>query len=167
MVRRVPVRAFLGLGANLGAPPAQLREAIARLGRTDRVRVVRVAPIYRSKPLGPKDQPDYANTVVEIETDLEPEALLAALKSIEGDMGRTTTVRWGPREIDLDILLYGTEQIRTETLEIPHAGLKERRFVLAPLADLAPELVLAGTKETVRALLEALEDDPHSVWREA
>jgi 2-amino-4-hydroxy-6-hydroxymethyldihydropteridine diphosphokinase len=162
----VSTRAFLGLGANLGDPRAQLEEALRRLERPG-LRVVRVAPYYRSSPVGPTGQPDYVNSAAEIETDLEPEALLDVAKAIEAELGRVTGMRWGPRVIDVDLLIYGTRCVDTPRLVIPHRELVHRRFVLAPLADLAPTLVVPGTGKSVRALLDALVDDPKCVWRDA
>lgn len=160
------VRVFIGLGANLGDPRAQLAEAIRRLeGPGFRPR--RRARLYRSPPLGPPGQPDYLNTAVEGDTTLEPEALLDHLQAIEGALGRVRSVRWGPRVVDLDLLLYGERQLSTPRLVVPHPELSHRTFVLAPLADLAPELVIPGLGATVRALasrlgseeaLEVLED---------
>ena len=157
-------RAFLGLGANLGEPQVMLAEAIARLAAPD-LEVVARAPLYRTAPIGPPGQPDYLNTVLEIRTDLRPEPLLDRLKALEQNLGRTPGVRWGPRLIDLDLLLYGTEQIDLPRLRVPHAELHRRRFVLAPLADLAPEVQVPGLGRSVRELLIALGDDPAAVAR--
>ncbi|MCK6551249.1 2-amino-4-hydroxy-6-hydroxymethyldihydropteridine diphosphokinase [Myxococcota bacterium] len=159
-------RAFLGLGANLGDPRAQLEDALRRLERPD-LTIVRVAPFYRSRPVGPPGQPDYVNSAAEIETTLSPEALLDAAKGVEADLGRVTLMRWGPRVIDVDILIYGTVCVDTPRLVIPHRELANRRFVLAPLADLAPDLVVPGAGKSVRELLASLADDPGCVWRDA
>jgi 2-amino-4-hydroxy-6-hydroxymethyldihydropteridine diphosphokinase len=153
------VIAFIGLGANLEAPLAQVERAVGRLDELEKTRVAAVAPYYRSRPVGPADQPDYVNTVAKIETELAPEALLAALKEIEHRMGRVRAVRWGARVIDLDLLLYGDAEIATENLEVPHREIANRRFVLAPLGDLVPDLVVPGRSKTVRALLAALGPD--------
>lgn len=149
--------AFLGLGANLGDPRATIERAIEKLGATARARM------YRSRPLGPPGQPDYFNTAVTVETALEPRALLDAVKAIERELGRVPSVRWGPRAIDIDILMYGDRVIDEGDLRIPHRELANRRFVLAPLADLAPELVVPGLSRTVRELYDALGDDPADV----
>lgn len=146
---------FLGLGANLGDPRDALERAQVALGEAG-VRVIRRARLYRSAPVGPPDQPRYWNTACEVRTEQSPEALLDTLKTIERDLGRTPTVRWGPRIIDLDIVLYGDDRVDTERLTIPHREMHRRRFVLAPLADLAPERVVPGHDRTVAALLEAL-----------
>jgi 2-amino-4-hydroxy-6-hydroxymethyldihydropteridine diphosphokinase len=158
------MRAWIGLGANLGRPQEAIATAIDLLDRSEATRVVARAKLYGSQPVGPPGQPDYVNTAVEVETALAPHALLAALKSIERTLGRTPAVRWGPRIIDLDLLLYGDAKIETPDLVVPHAELGRRRFVLAPLADLCPELVVPGLDRSVRALLDVLADDPNSVW---
>ncbi len=158
------MRCYLGLGANLGDPARAFDRALARLERPY-TQVVRSARWYGSAPMGPPDQPPYLNTVVEVETVLSPIALLAELKATERHVGRSTpTVRWGPREIDVDLLLYGDARIDRPLLTVPHAGISTRRFVLAPLAELAPHHVISGPDRTVIELLDALTDDPATVW---
>jgi 2-amino-4-hydroxy-6-hydroxymethyldihydropteridine diphosphokinase len=153
------VLTFIALGANLGEDPAaNLVDAVHRLAAVPGVSPRRRAPIYRSPPLGPPGQPDYANTVVEAETVLSPMELLDALLALETDMGRTRSIRWGARVIDLDLLLYGSDRIDHPRLCVPHREMTRRRFVLKPLADLAPDLVVPGTGATVRAHLDALAD---------
>ncbi len=151
------VLTFIALGANLGDPRRNLEEALQQLQQRAKVHPLQRAGIYRSKPLGPPGQPDYLNTAIFARTSLSPQALLAHLKEIEADLGRTLGVRWGPRIIDLDILLYGDQQVQTETLTIPHRELANRRFVLQPLLDLAPEHNIPGLNRSVRALLDGLE----------
>lgn len=155
---------FIGLGANLGEPRRAVEDATERLSRLEDTRILARARIYRSKPIGPRPQAEYFNTAVEIETALPPFDLLSSLKQVEREMGRKEGPRWGPRIIDLDILLYASLQLRTDVLVIPHPELERRRFVLQPLSDLAPELVVPGKGRTIRSLLEALRDDPSSVW---
>lgn len=155
------VEAFLALGANLGDPVAQIASAQRALTEGG-AKVRRRARLYRSAPVGPDGQPDYVNTAVEVETELTPEALLSLAKQIEAEHGRTAGVRWGPRVLDIDIALYGGLQLETERLRIPHRELQNRRFVLAPLFDLAPELEVPGLG-SVRALLAALPDDPSAL----
>ncbi len=152
------VLTFIALGANLGDPEQNLREALRQLRERAEVLPIQRGGLYRSKPLGPAGQPDYLNTAISARTALSPLDLLAHLKEIEADMGRTLGVRWGPRVIDLDILMYGAQRVQTETLTIPHRELANRRFVLQPLFDLAPELNIPGLDRNVRALLDALED---------
>lgn len=158
------MRAYLGLGANLGRTHETFEMAIDRLDRPY-TEVRRVAPLFGSRPLGPPGQPAYLNTVVEIDTALSPIALLAEVKAIERRFGRNGGgERWGPRPIDVDVLLYGDRRIDTAVLTVPHQHIAARRFVLAPLAALSPELVVPRHDATVRALLDQLADDPESVW---
>lgn len=135
-------RAFIGLGANLGDPPAQLRtalEAIDPLGR-----MLAVSPFYRSAPMGPTDQPDFCNAVCALETGLAAPALMDALLAIERGMGRLRTVKWGPRLIDLDLLHVDGVHCATETLTLPHPGIGQRSFVLVPWADIAADTAVPG-----------------------
>lgn len=137
--------AYIGLGSNLDDPDDQVRSACAELAATDDIQLVTVSSLYRSAPLGPADQPDYANAVAEIATSLTAEALLDALQHIENCHGRRRgAARWGPRTLDLDILLFGENIINTKRLIIPHPGLYERAFVLYPLQEIAPALVVPG-----------------------
>jgi 2-amino-4-hydroxy-6-hydroxymethyldihydropteridine diphosphokinase len=129
-------RVAIGIGSNMGDPPAKVRaafDALSRLGE-----VVAKSHLYRSKPWGRLDQPDFCNAVAIVETTLEPRALLDALKALESELGRIPGERWGPRHIDLDILLYGNERIDQPGLHIPHPRLHERAFALLPLAELDP-----------------------------
>jgi 2-amino-4-hydroxy-6-hydroxymethyldihydropteridine diphosphokinase len=131
-------RAFLGLGSNVGDRAAFLRGAVESLGSS----VVRVSPVYETDPVGgPVDQGPYLNLVVELRTDLAPRELLAVAQRLESGAGRVRDVRWGPRTLDVDVLLMDGVVLDTEELTVPHPRMWERRFVLAPLADLAPELV--------------------------
>lgn len=136
-------RCYIGLGANLTEPVAQLKRAVAALALLPASQLRQVSQFYSSKPMGPQDQPDYVNAVAAIDTALSPEQLLAALQQIEQQQGRERKAeRWGPRTLDLDILLYGQQQLNTPQLTIPHYGMTVREFVLYPLAELAPELQL-------------------------
>ena len=137
------VRCYIGLGANLTAPMAQLQRAVVALQQLPDSQLVAVSSFYGSKPMGPQDQPDYVNAVAAIDTRLLPEQLLDALQQIEQQQGRVRKAeRWGPRTLDLDILLYGDHVISTERLTVPHYGLREREFVLYPLYEIAPTLSL-------------------------
>ena len=138
-------RAYLGLGANLGDPAAQLREAIRRL-RAGAIENVRVSPFYRTRPVGVTDQPWFVNAVLACDTALAPEALLDLCLDVERTMGRVRELRWGPRVIDVDLLAYGEVRSDTDRLTLPHPRWHERGFVVKPLADLAPDLVIAGRK---------------------
>lgn len=143
------VRVFLGLGSNLNGPVEQLRQARRALAGLAQTRVLAGSSIYRSKPLydadkGTPDQPDFYNAVALLETGLSAMALLDALFRIEDAQGRVRDQRWGPRTLDLDLLLYGGEQCRTERLTLPHPGLTQRAFVLYPLHEIAPGLEIPG-----------------------
>ena len=138
ITERTPVIAYLGLGANLGEPEPQVQEALERLDAAEEVEVTRVSTFYRNPPLGPEDQPWYINAVARVRTRLGPEELLRLLQQIETDMGRVRGERWGPRVIDLDLLLYNGEVIFTPDLVVPHPEMHRRAFVLAPLAEIAP-----------------------------
>lgn len=135
-------RAWIGLGANLGDPPAQLREALVRIGALGDVKAV--SPFYRSPPMGPADQPEFCNAVCALECERAPDELMQALLAIERAMGRIRGLRWGPRTIDLDLLHVEGVTCDHERLRLPHPGIAERSFVLTPLADIAPDLVIPG-----------------------
>jgi len=136
----------LGLGGNLGDPAAAIRAALAALVARGHVRVDRVSSLYRTEPWGPVPQPDYANACALGATDFAPHALLAEVKAIETQLGRVPGERWGPRAIDIDILFYAGETHDAPDLVIPHQSLFERAFVLVPLAEIAPDLVIAGRR---------------------
>lgn len=134
---------YVALGANLGDPLQQAENAIAVIEQIPQTSVIKISPFYRSKPLGPQDQPDYLNAVIKIITELSPLALLKALQTIELNLGRVRKAnRWGPRTLDLDILLYDNQVIQSEELTIPHYDMYNREFVLYPLFDIAPDLIL-------------------------
>lgn len=137
-----PVKAWVGLGSNLEDPLAQLALAITGLASLPRTSLLAQSSFYRSSPMGPQDQPDFVNGVVLLTTELPAEALLDELQTLEENHGRERVVHWGPRTLDLDLLLYGDQQISSERLTVPHPGLAVRDFVLRPLLELEPELVL-------------------------
>jgi 2-amino-4-hydroxy-6-hydroxymethyldihydropteridine diphosphokinase len=137
--------AYVGIGSNLGEPVARVRHAFVALGKLDGCRLIASSPLYRSPPLGPQNQPDFVNAVAGLLTTLTPHELLGSLKRLELSLGRRTPVeRWGPREIDFDILVYGAARIDSPDLKIPHVGVPERNWVLYPLKDIAPDLSVAG-----------------------
>lgn len=134
---------YIGLGSNLTQPEKQIQAACTRLAFLPDTALIKCSSLYQSQPMGPQDQPNYVNAVALIETELSPESLLQQTQLIESLQGRTrNTNRWGPRTLDLDILLFGQQLIDTESLKVPHYGLKQREFVLYPLFELAPDLVL-------------------------
>jgi 2-amino-4-hydroxy-6-hydroxymethyldihydropteridine diphosphokinase len=143
---------YIGLGSNLGDRAANLRAARERIAAPD-LRVLRESSIYETAPRDVEDQPWFLNQVIECETDLFPRQLLARLQKIERAMGRKRRIAKGPREIDLDILLYGEAVVKSPELEVPHPRLSERRFVLEPLAELVPDKKHPGTRRTVREML--------------
>jgi len=135
-------RAYIGLGSNLQNPIQQLQQALISLKALPQTQLACVSSFYRSAPLGPADQPDYCNAVAALDTALAPLALLNALQSIEQAQGRLRGERWGARTLDLDILLFGGQIIESERLSVPHPQMQHRAFVLWPLAEIAPNLVL-------------------------
>lgn len=146
------------MGSNIGAREEQIRRALSILAHTDGVAICRQAGLYETEPVGVEDQPWFLNTVVEIETDLPPHELLRVCKQIERALGRQERGRYGPREIDLDILLYDQRIVDDPDLQIPHAQLHQRRFVLVPLAELAPHYVHPVLHKTIVELLHDLRD---------
>ena len=137
------ITTYIGVGSNLSNPIKQVNLAIAALKQLPHCQVTAISSLYGSKPMGPQDQPDYINAVVELQTSLTALALLDALQAIENNAGRVRkTNRWGARILDLDILLYGNEVIDNERLTVPHYGMKVREFVLLPLEEIAPQLTL-------------------------
>jgi len=156
-------RAYIGIGANLGDPSAQLWDAISRLPQPQ-LFLRRRARVYASPPIGPPDQPDYQNTVVEIDTELAPTDLLGACQQIERDMGRRRIRHWGERLIDLDVLLIDDLIVDTPVLTIPHPEIQNRSFVLWPLADLIPEQTIpTQTASSIGALAQHSHHPPISI----
>jgi 2-amino-4-hydroxy-6-hydroxymethyldihydropteridine diphosphokinase len=148
--------AYVGLGANLGPREVTLLRAVDLLGEADGVEVVAVSQLHETEPVGVVDQPPFLNGAVAIETTLGPRELLDLLLEIERSLGRVRVERWGPRTVDLDLLVYGSETVDEPGLRVPHPRLHERRFALEPLAELAPELVVPG-RGPVSELLAALD----------
>jgi 2-amino-4-hydroxy-6-hydroxymethyldihydropteridine diphosphokinase len=157
-----PVLAYVGLGANLGDPHRQLQEALAQLAAAEEVEVLKVSAFYLNPPLGPPDQPWYVNAAAQVRTRLEPEELLRVLHRVEQDLGRVRGERWGPRVIDLDLLLYNGLIMSGPELVLPHPEMHRRAFVLVPLAEIAPQAwhpVLEKTAGDLLAELAAKERD--------
>lgn len=136
------MRAYIGLGSNLANPRQQVAQALLALAAIPQTQLLASSPLYRSAPIGPGVQPDYVNAVALLETALNPLALLDALQAIEQDHQRVRIEHWGPRTLDLDILLLDQLHIDSERLKVPHPYLRQRNFVLYPLADISPELHL-------------------------
>jgi len=157
------VRVYIGLGSNLDDPLSQVRAAIDELAALPQSRLHAVSPLYRTPPLGPADQPDYINAVVAVDTDLEPLTLLDELQRIEHYHGRVRSLRWGPRTLDLDLLLYGDRTIASERLIVPHPGLSERPFVIFPLQAIAPELILPDGTSLASLADKFAEQEPPQV----
>lgn len=152
-------RAYLGLGGNLGDVAAAFAQALDRLDAHPRIAVGKVSSLYRTPPWGPVAQPPFLNMVAAVETQHDPHGLLDACLAVERELGRVRDVRYGPRTIDIDLLLFGETAIRDADLAIPHPRILERAFVLVPLAEIAADLDVGGT--TVREALGAL--DPKDV----
>ena len=148
--------AFVGIGSNLGDREDNLRRAVELLSVEDGVDVTAVSEISETEPVGPVEQGAFLNGAVRIETDLGPRELLERLLAVEQRLGRVREERWGPRTIDLDLLLYGDEAVDEPGLTVPHPRLHERRFALEPLADLAPSLEIPG-RGPISTLLAELE----------
>ena len=149
------VRAFLALGGNVGDVEKAFRTSLDALRATAQVNVIKESAIYRTPPWGKTDQPDFLNMATEIETTLSPHALLDLCLEIERASGRVREERWGPRTIDLDIIAYENQVIADERLTLPHPHAHERAFVLAPLNDIAPDLMISG--KSVRDWLKSVD----------
>jgi 2-amino-4-hydroxy-6-hydroxymethyldihydropteridine diphosphokinase len=156
-------RAFVGLGSNMQDPAGQVQRGFADLEALAHTRVVQHSPVYRSKPVGYADQPDFANAVAELETALPPRRLLRELLQIEQRHGRVRGVRNGPRILDCDLLLYDGRMMNEPELILPHPRMHERAFVLVPLHELAPELEIPG-RGRVASLLAGVEASDVAPW---
>ena len=138
-------QAFIGLGGNLGDPQAAMRDALHRLDASPDLSVVAVSSLYRTPPWGKLDQPDFLNAVVEVATTLEPRTLLDLCLATESQLKRVRSERWGPRLIDMDVLWFDDRRVDEAGLQVPHPRMTERAFVMVPLAEIAPDLSLAGS----------------------
>ncbi len=151
--------AYIGIGSNLGNKLSQCEEAVSEILKIDRHRLLARSSFFKTQPLDYTPQDWFVNGVLKIETDLEATELLRRLRTIESQLGRTETIRWGPRTIDLDILFFDDIEIRTEELQIPHPRLQDRQFVLIPLAEIDRNLVHPVLKKTIQELLNDLKED--------
>ncbi len=150
------ITAYIGLGSNMGDKKGMCRKALELLGRAGRV--AKVSSFYCTEPVGYQEQEDFVNAVAELETEVSPGELLAECLRIEEALGRSRELRWGPRTIDLDILLYGDRVVNEPALTIPHPLLAVRRFVLTPLCEIAPQAVHPVLKKTAARLLHELKE---------
>lgn len=158
--------AYIGFGSNIGDRLKHLQNATHALSKTEGINLQEISSVYKTDPVGYEAQGQFLNGVAAIQTSLSPLSLLQTLKDIETVIGRQHRIRWGPREIDLDILIYGDLRIQTEKLVVPHPEMHLRRFVLAPLAQIAPNLVHPIFQESIQTLLERLEDDKSVLKKE-
>ncbi|KAA0508982.1 MULTISPECIES: 2-amino-4-hydroxy-6-hydroxymethyldihydropteridine diphosphokinase [Enterobacter] len=156
--------ACIAIGSNLASPLEQVNAAVKALGEIPQSKIVAVSSFYRTPPLGPQDQPDYLNAAVILETELGPEELLDNTQRIELQQGRVRKAeRWGPRTLDLDIMLFGHETINTERLTVPHYDMKNRGFMLWPLFEVAPDLIFPdGTP--LKSILDSLNAERPTRW---
>jgi 2-amino-4-hydroxy-6-hydroxymethyldihydropteridine diphosphokinase len=151
--------AYIGIGSNVGDKAFQCEKAVSEILKVDHHKLLAKSSFFETQPVGYTSQDWFINGVIKIETDLDPLGLLHALKAIESQLGRTETFRWGPRTIDLDILIFNDKKIETEELRIPHPLLHERQFALAPLAEIDQDLLHPILKKTIGKLLEDLKED--------
>ncbi len=156
---------FLSIGSNEGAPRRNVEVAIELIGSIDGVNITGQGGVYETEPQGRRDQAWFVNTAAKLETDEAPEELLRLVKGIEGDMGRGSSAKWGPRIIDIDIVFYNSDIVNMEKLSIPHPRAHERRFVLKPIADIDPDFIHPILGESVSALLALLPAEGQTIRR--
>ena len=147
------IECYLGLGSNLNNPSFQIDQVIDHINNIPQVSILKISDKYKTAAVGYTNQPDFINAVVKISTSLTAHKLLDSTQAVEQAMGRVRTLRWGPRVIDIDILLYGDFMINTKSLQVPHAELRNRMFALEPLAEIAPDILLPPDNIPVKDLL--------------
>ncbi|MFE6170336.1 2-amino-4-hydroxy-6-hydroxymethyldihydropteridine diphosphokinase [Viridibacillus arvi] len=157
--------AFISLGSNIGERLQTLQHAVKLLTEHLEVEVVAVSSVYETDPVGFTDQDAFLNIVVQIRTSLNPEKTLELCQVIENELKRVRVIRWGPRTIDLDILLYNHDNIETETLIVPHPRMHERAFVLVPLLEIAPDLIYPKTNEALQSMLSSVGKEGVRQWK--
>jgi 2-amino-4-hydroxy-6-hydroxymethyldihydropteridine diphosphokinase len=151
--------AYIGIGSNIGDKVNQCEKAISEILKVDHHKLLAKSSLFKTQPIGNTSQDWFVNGVIKIETDLEAHELLRKLKTIESQLGRIETTRWGPRTIDLDILFFDDAEIHTEELQVPHPSIQERQFVLIPLAEIDRYLIHPVFKKTVQELLNNIKED--------
>jgi 2-amino-4-hydroxy-6-hydroxymethyldihydropteridine diphosphokinase len=152
------VQVYIGLGSNLGDRANYLYQALVEISNSQQIIIKKYSSVYESEPVGKKNQPQFLNMVAELESTLLPQDLLRRLKEIENTLGRTHTEDWGPREIDLDILYYGSEVFNDEKLQLPHPEIANRRFVLVPMKEIAGEFLDPMQRLSMKELLRRCSD---------
>lgn len=157
--------AYLSLGSNIDDRFNYLGQAVKKLNDREHTQVIKASSIYETDPVGYTDQACFLNMVIKIKTNLSPFELLAHCLFIEEQLGRKRIIRWGPRTIDLDILLYNQENIKTNTLSIPHPRMYERPFVLIPLAEIEPNLFLPEKNQTVKEFVDHISNKGVRLWK--
>jgi 2-amino-4-hydroxy-6-hydroxymethyldihydropteridine diphosphokinase len=155
-VRGLKKKAYIGIGSNIGDKTANCKKAIELLKENPQIKVTKISDFYETEPVGYKEQEWFVNCAVEIETDLNPQELLLLCHMIESELGRERKIKYGPRTIDLDILLYNNDIIDTTKLKIPHPEMHKRSFVLKPLSDIAPDAVHPALRKKIADLTVAI-----------
>ena len=152
------ITAYIGIGSNLGTPEKNCTKAIEKISNTKDIKIISKSSFYQTEPIGGVQQGWFVNSAIEIETDLSPENLLSVLLNLELAMGRIRKEKWGPRLIDLDLLLYGNLVLKKQELTLPHPEIQNRKFVLTPMSEIAENLIHPTLKKTIKTLLQESSD---------
>jgi len=152
------ITAYIGIGSNLGTPEKNCTKAIEKISSAKDIKIISKASFYQTEPIGGVQQGWFVNSAIEIETDLSPENLLSVLLSLELAMGRTRKEKWGPRLIDLDLLLYGNLVLENKSLTLPHPEIQNRKFVLIPMSEISESLIHPTLKKSIKTLLQESSD---------